>query len=92
MKRQKKFLRVISGILSAAIMLCALPLGMVITGHAATPDAPTELSELSGYLHASVTVTDNNVGLTANVHTYYDAGKTTRSRMSVSPEHRLFCM
>ena len=76
MKRQKKFLRVISGILSAAIMLCALPLGMVITGHAATPDAPTELSELSDYLHASVTVTDNNVGLTANVHTYYDAGKT----------------
>ena len=41
-----------------------------------TPDAPTELAELSGYLHASVTTQDNHVGLTANVHTYYDSNKT----------------
>ena len=76
MKKSRKFLRVVSGLLSVALILCALPLGLVITGHAAAPAAPTELAELSGYLHASVTTQDNHVGLTANVHTYYDSNKT----------------
>lgn len=76
---RKRSVRVISALLCAVIMILQLPLTLFALSPAssskAAPSAPQELEELSGYLHASVQTKDNTVGLTVNVHTYYDESK-----------------
>ena len=74
----KKMYRVISALLCLALLV---PMFAIVLSTAATslakaiPSAPTELSSLSQYLHASVATEDNTSHLPVNVHTYYDSNK-----------------
>lgn len=75
MKKQK-FLRSLSAFLALAMLTLCLPFSLLASAAGEeAPEAPDELASLSDYLHASVQTKDNTVGLTVNVHTYYDSSK-----------------
>lgn len=76
---RKRSVRVLSALLCTVIMILQLPLTLFAlspaSGGKTVPSAPKELEGLSSYLHASVQTKDNTVGLTVNIHTYYDESK-----------------
>ena len=74
MKTRKRFSRILSLLLCSAMLFLALPAALFVSA-AETPEAPTELASLESYRHASTATVDNNVGLSLNVHTYYDSAK-----------------
>ena len=74
MKTRKRFSRILSLLLCSAMLFLALPAALFVSA-AETPEAPTELASLESYRHASTATVDNNVGLSLNVHTYYDSTK-----------------
>lgn len=74
MKTRKRFSRILSLLLCSAMLFLALPAALFVSA-AQTPEAPTELASLESYRHASTATVDNNVGLSLNVHTYYDSTK-----------------
>ncbi len=84
MKKQR-FHRVLSVLLATILLAMCLPFSLFASAAGEEiPTAPDELKNLSAYLHASAGTTDNTVGLTVNVHTYYDTAKEyTVSRQGV---------
>ncbi|HBJ19064.1 MAG TPA: hypothetical protein DDY70_04935, partial [Clostridiales bacterium] len=78
MKKQR-FTRVLSACLAALMLMLCLPLSLLVSAAEenalAAPDGLAALEE-EGYTHVSAQTKDNTVGLTVNVHTYYDKSKT----------------
>ena len=77
--KSKRLYRILSVVLCIALVvptiaMTASAIAPMITR--SIPDAPAELTDLSSYLHASVSTEDNTSHLPVNVHTYYDENKT----------------
>lgn len=66
--------RILSLVLCAAMLFLALPTALFAAAEEKLA-APTGLEDLEDYRHASTVTKDNNVGLSLNVHTYYDSKK-----------------
>ena len=66
--------RILSLVLCAAMLFLALPTALFAAAEEPLA-APTGLEDLEAYRHASTSTKDNNVGLSLNVHTYYDSTK-----------------
>ena len=74
--KKNLFPRILSVALALVMLTLCLPFSLLASAAGeVTPGAPEELSDLEAYRHASVQTKDNTVGLTVNVHTYYDESK-----------------